>query len=279
MRWLFRLDGANRSRARPGPPAFPAANRRSISGRFRCWHVLHDLLMPAAEHPSRGMFRARREEGTILGLTLVLFLFLYALRRPVLEADPWSTTSRCRSSASRKASRPASRRVPTLGCCYSPSRSARRERRECRSCGILARGFSRAWRVRRRGDPQVLATFLTIFVFLPKGALMRKVEIVEDPCAQRNWIAVDVKSGERIFGCTIEGCWNECARPLNGKSCKGVPARTRRWVSATAVVLDHYVSLELGMMCADSWIFRTWWCGCVARYANGRAHIGSPGSR
>ena len=28
---------------------------------------------------------------------------------------------------------------------------------------------------------------------------MRKVEIVEDPSAQRNWIAVDVKSGERML--------------------------------------------------------------------------------
>ena len=29
----------------------PPANRRSISGRFRCWHVLHDLLMPTGGSP------------------------------------------------------------------------------------------------------------------------------------------------------------------------------------------------------------------------------------
>jgi len=28
---------------------------------------------------------------------------------------------------------------------------------------------------------------------------MRKVEIVEDPSAQRNWLAVDAKSGERML--------------------------------------------------------------------------------
>ena len=108
---------------------------------------------------------------------------------------------------------------------------------------------------------------------------MRKVEIVEDPSAQRNWIAVEVKSGERMLRLHDRGLLERVCKASNGKSSKGLPARSRRWVSAIAVVPDHYVSLELGMMCTDSSISRTWWCGCVARYANGLAHTGSPGSR
>jgi hypothetical protein len=43
----------------------------------------------------------------------------------------------------------------------------------------------------------------SLFVLIPSlrrwGAIMRKVEIVEDPRSQRCWVAVDVKSGEPVM--------------------------------------------------------------------------------
>ena len=46
-------------------------------------------------------------------------------------------------------------------------------------------------------------TSSSLFVLIPPlrrwGAIMRKVEIVEDPRSQRCWVAVDVKSGEPVM--------------------------------------------------------------------------------
>jgi hypothetical protein len=33
----------------------------------------------------------------------------------------------------------------------------------------------------------------------PMGAIMRRVQIVEDPRSQRCWVAVDIKSGESVM--------------------------------------------------------------------------------
>lgn len=53
---------------------------------------------------------------------------------------------------------------------------------------------------------------------------MRKVEIVEDPSAQRNWIAVEVKSGERMLRLHDRGLLERVCKASNGKSSKGAPS-------------------------------------------------------
>lgn len=54
---------------------------------------------------------------------------------------------------------------------------------------------------------------------------MRRVEIVEDPNAQRNWIAVDLKSGERMLRLHDRGLLERVCKSLEWKVVQ--PQRSR----------------------------------------------------
>ena len=52
---------------------------------------------------------------------------------------------------------------------------------------------------------------------------MRKVEIIEDPSAQRNWIAVDAKSGERLLRLHDRGLLERVCKTLEWKDRQKMP--------------------------------------------------------
>ena len=56
---------------------------------------------------------------------------------------------------------------------------------------------------------------------------MRKVEIVEDPTAQRSWVAVDVKSGEPMMRMHDRELLEKICRGLDWKIVQPVAQRGR----------------------------------------------------